>query len=113
MTNRSTYHSIFVGYIVGLAKNPRLNALASGLLSEAKERFESTGQKQRLFAEVHYAALSWDRPRRVLAKAEYSSFGSQPNAWRWNDSVGGAGPAPENNGVRAELRPQISCLTPK
>jgi hypothetical protein len=67
-----------VGYIVGLAKNSRINAIAAGLMDEAQERFEATGQKQRLFAEVQYAALSWDRERRVIAKAEYSSLGSNP-----------------------------------
>lgn len=67
-----------VGYIVGLAKNPRINAIAANLMAEAKARFEATGQKQRLFAEVQYGALTWDRQRRVLAKAEYSSLGSNP-----------------------------------
>lgn len=67
-----------VGYIVGLAKNVRINALAGDLLSEAKERFESTGEKQRLFAETQYAAQSWDRERRVIIKAEYSAMGSNP-----------------------------------
>ena len=67
-----------VGYIVGLAKNSRINAIAAGLTDEAQERFEASGQKQRLFADVQYAALSWDRERRVIAKAEYSSLGSHP-----------------------------------
>jgi hypothetical protein len=67
-----------VGYIVGLAKNARINALAADLMAEAQARFEATGQKQRLFGEVQYAAGTWDRQRRVLVKAEYSLPGSNP-----------------------------------
>lgn len=67
-----------VSYIVGLAKNSRINTIAADLMTEAKARFEATGQKQRLFAEVQYGALTWDRQRRVLAKAEYSVMGRNP-----------------------------------
>ena len=67
-----------VGYIVGLAKNSRVNALAEALIEEARVRFEATGEKQRLFQFVEYGALSWDRPRRVIVKAEHSRMGSNP-----------------------------------
>lgn len=67
-----------VGYIVGLAKNQRINALASELMARAEERFEATGEKQRLFSEVMYAAQTWDRERRVIMKAEHSALGSNP-----------------------------------
>lgn len=67
-----------VGYIVGIAKNSRLNEVASELLEEAKLLFEKTGEKQRLFSEVEYAAFTWDKERRVLAKAEYTDQGSNP-----------------------------------
>jgi hypothetical protein len=67
-----------VGYIVGLAKNKRINELAAALLVEAEQRFNVTGEKQRLFAETRYGARTWDCKRRVIIKAEHSSMGSNP-----------------------------------
>jgi len=67
-----------VGYIIGIARNSRLNALAQVLMSQAQETYERTGQKQRLFGWVDYAALTWVRPRRVIAKAEHGPLGSNP-----------------------------------
>jgi len=67
-----------VGYIVGLAKNARLNALATALQEQAERQFQQTDSKQRLFGELTYAAATWDRPRRVLAKAEHSGQGRNP-----------------------------------
>jgi len=67
-----------VGYIVGLAKNARLNALAEPWLIEAAAGFVRTGEKQRLFAELAYAAGSWARPRRVIARIEHTDKGANP-----------------------------------
>jgi len=67
-----------VGYIVGIAKNARLNALASGLMHKAAARFNDTGEKQRLFGEFAYAAGSWHGKRRIIAKAEYTAKGANP-----------------------------------
>ena len=67
-----------VDYIIGLAKNSRLQALAQALMEQAKEAFEEQGCKQRLFGWIEYAAATWDRPRRVIAKAEYSEKGANP-----------------------------------
>jgi hypothetical protein len=67
-----------VGYIVGIAKNKCLNRLSSTLLDSAQAIYEKTGQKQRLFDSIQYAAGTWDKPRRVIAKAEYSWRGSNP-----------------------------------
>jgi hypothetical protein len=67
-----------VKYIVGLAKNGRVLALAQSLMEEAEEDFASEQQKQRLFGEVQYAAETWDRERRVLVKAEHTDKGSNP-----------------------------------
>lgn len=62
-----------VQYIVGIAKNKRLEPLAQDAMDQAKQRFEKAGdgKPQRVFTEFFYAAGSWDRPRRVIAKAEY------------------------------------------
>src|SRR6516165_4876859 len=67
-----------VGYILGLARNSRLQGLATPLMSEAAARWGATGQAQRLFGTFAYAAGPWDRPRRVLAKAEHNAGGDNP-----------------------------------
>lgn len=67
-----------VGYIVGLAKNSRINALAEPWIEEAEAEYERTGEKQRLFAFVQYGGLKWDRPRQVIVKAEHSRMGRNP-----------------------------------
>ena len=69
-------HGVY--YIVGLAKNLRLNEMAKPLLDRASRQYEQTGEKQRLFGEIHYAALTWDRARRVIVKAEHTEQGSNP-----------------------------------
>ena len=67
-----------VGYVVGLAKNKRLNVLSAPLQAQALEKFQSTGEKQRLFCEFEYKAGSWDCKRRVIAKAEHTDKGANP-----------------------------------
>jgi len=67
-----------VRYIVGLAKNSRVQAAAADLMEKARAVFMATGEKQRLFADVVYAARTWDQPRRVIAKAEHGELGSNP-----------------------------------
>jgi hypothetical protein len=62
-----------VGYIVGIAKNKRLEPLAKDAMNQAAALFNQAGdgQPRRVFTEFFYAAGSWDRPRRIIAKAEY------------------------------------------
>jgi hypothetical protein len=67
-----------VGYILGLARNPRLEALAAPLLHAAAVRHARTGEAVRLFETIAYAAGSWDRPRRVIVKAEHTAQGANP-----------------------------------
>jgi hypothetical protein len=67
-----------VDYIVGLAKNARLLALAEALSQGSASAFASTQQKQRRFEWLDYAAQSWDRSRRVIAKAEHGAQGANP-----------------------------------
>jgi hypothetical protein len=67
-----------VKYIVGLAKNKRVLGLTADLEEEAKCRFAKTGEKQRLFAWIEYAADSWTRKRSLIAKAEHSQKGPNP-----------------------------------
>ena len=67
-----------VDYLLGLARNERLQRLARRLMIQARWDYRRTAAKQRLFEEFSYAAATWDRPRRVLAKAEHSALGDNP-----------------------------------
>jgi hypothetical protein len=67
-----------VDYIVGLAKNSRLEAMSATWISSAEEAFKETGRKQRLFGELTYAAGTWDKPRRVIARIEHTDKGKNP-----------------------------------
>ncbi|MGD0059309.1 MAG: IS1380 family transposase [Verrucomicrobiia bacterium] len=67
-----------IHYIVGLAKNDRLLALAQPLIAQAATQHAQTQQKQRVFGEVAYAAHTWDRARRVIVKAEHTDQGRNP-----------------------------------
>ena len=67
-----------VGYCVGLARNQVLEALAEPFMAMAKDAFDATGEKQRRFHELTYAAETWDCRRRVILKAEHLEQG--PNA---------------------------------
>ena len=59
-----------VDYVVGLPKNPVLERLAALPLLEARLQSFASGQTERLYSEVAYAAGTWDRERRVILKAE-------------------------------------------
>jgi len=65
-----------VNYIIGLARNSRLEERLAPAQQQAKEAFLADGQPHRVFAEFEYAAKSWDRARRVIAKAEHLPGGT-------------------------------------
>jgi hypothetical protein len=67
-----------VDYLVGLAKNRRLNVLSAPLQAEAEAQHQATQEKVRLFGQFEYKAASWDRKRRVIAKAEHNAHGARP-----------------------------------
>ena len=67
-----------VGYILGLARNARLTALAAPAMALAEAGFAESGAKQRRFAELTYGARSWDRMRRVIARIEHGPRGANP-----------------------------------
>lgn len=78
-----------VGYIVGLARNPRLEALLAPALAEAGAQFQKTQAKARCFTELSYAAKSWDKERRVVGKAEHTAKGPNPRFILTNLEGGG------------------------
>ena len=67
-----------VDYLVGLARNAVLERQGQALMDESQARYEVTDEKQRLFGEFSYAADTWDRARRVIAKAEFGPQGDNP-----------------------------------
>jgi hypothetical protein len=69
-----------VNYLVGLAKNSRLAEQLAPSQQQAKEAFLADRQAHRVFAEFAYAAGTWDRERRVIAKAEHLPGGDDGKA---------------------------------
>jgi hypothetical protein len=68
-----------VDYVLGLARNSRLQRKIARPLQEAKQEHQSTGKAARVFAEFSYRTRkSWSRWRRIVAKAEYLDKGENP-----------------------------------
>jgi hypothetical protein len=60
-----------IRYILGLARNPVLEREVAPLLDRVKREHQADGPSHRRFQTFAYAAQTWDRPRRVIAKAEH------------------------------------------
>ena len=67
-----------VHYIIGLARNARLQGITEFLELAMKDAFEQTGLKQREIGEFAYAAQSWAQERRVITRLEYGQQGNNP-----------------------------------
>lgn len=67
-----------VHYIIGLARNARLQAMTEFMELAMKEAFEHSGLKQREVGEFMYAAQSWARERRVITRLEFGTQGNNP-----------------------------------
>jgi len=67
-----------VHYIIGLARNPRLEEMVEYVQLMLREQFESSRTKQRLVDEFSYAAKSWPRERRVITRLEWGEQGHNP-----------------------------------
>jgi hypothetical protein len=67
-------------YVVGLARNSRLEALLEPALMAARQKHCLTGgAASRVFKELLYRTRSsWSRARRVIAKAEVNAQGDNP-----------------------------------
>jgi Transposase DDE domain group 1 len=62
-----------VDYVVGFARNPRLQTLIADALAQAQQQWDQTQKPARVFVEFPYRTVSgsWARERRVVAKAEH------------------------------------------
>ena len=69
-----------VDFVVGMARNPRLQGIVADALAEAKQQFEATQKPARVFVEFEHETLSgsWSKKRRVVAKAEHIDGKSNP-----------------------------------
>jgi hypothetical protein len=67
-----------VGYILGVARNARLEATVWLAELALAEQYATSGVKQREIGEFSYAANSWDRERRVITRLEYGEQGNNP-----------------------------------
>ena len=68
-----------VDYLLGLAKNERLQAAIQDAMQQAEALHRESGQAARVFHEfVYQTRESWSRARRVVAKAEYLEKGANP-----------------------------------
>jgi hypothetical protein len=68
-----------VNYVVGLARNKRLEAELYSCMGAARVRWAITGQAARVFKDFTYRTLnSWSCERRTVGKAEYLDKGENP-----------------------------------
>jgi hypothetical protein len=69
-----------LSYTFGIGMNSRLRDLSEGLLKEAVEEYEKTGQPQRRFLAVDYRAQTWAWEQPIVIKAEAHAQGTNRRA---------------------------------
>lgn len=67
-----------IGYVIGVARNARLQRQVEAWEKELEAAFACHGAKQRAIHEFRYAADSWNVERRVVTRLEYGSQGTNP-----------------------------------
>lgn len=67
-----------VGYVIGVARNARLQNAVAGWEAELAEEYVKSLCKQRRIEEFRYAADSWQGERRVVTRLEFGSQGRNP-----------------------------------
>jgi hypothetical protein len=69
-----------VDYVLGMARNSRLEKKVAEALEQARRQFEETQQAARVFMAFEHETVSgtWSRRRRVVAKAEHIDGKSNP-----------------------------------
>ncbi len=65
-------------YAIGYSKNQVLLRLSQSLRTQAKNLFNCWNTTVKRYGSVEYQAGSWDKPRRVIVKAEISEKGENP-----------------------------------
>ncbi len=68
-----------IDYVLGLAKNARLEKMIKKDLRKARQKCKRTGKAVRIFRNLRYRTLStWSKKRRVVSKAEHLPEGANP-----------------------------------
>lgn len=67
-----------VGFILGVARNTRLESTVSMVELELAQQYAHSGAKQREIGEFLCATGSWEHERRVIARLEYGARGNNP-----------------------------------
>ena len=68
-----------VDFLLGLARNSRLQEVLAPTMEQARNQYQSTGNAARVFADFTYQTRnSWSQSRRVVGKAEYLPKGENP-----------------------------------
>src|SRR4029077_2385593 len=68
-----------IDYVIGFAKNVRLNQEIADEMKNAEMQFKETGKPARVFRDFRYQTRdSWTRDRRVVGKAEFMEKGANP-----------------------------------
>jgi Transposase DDE domain group 1 len=67
-----------VQYVIGLARNKRLQGMVTEVEAEMNAAFEDTGIKQRRLVELVYGARTWKAARRCVARLEFGEQGNNP-----------------------------------
>jgi hypothetical protein len=67
-----------VSYIIGLQKNARLTQQVELAEMALAEQYAAKKSKQRMFGEFQYAAGTWNKERRVIARLEHGEQGANP-----------------------------------
>lgn len=67
-----------VSYLIGLARNARLERIVSLAELALQDEYADTQLKQRMIGEFAYGADSWEQERRVIARLEFGAMGNNP-----------------------------------
>ena len=103
-----------VDYLFGLAKNQRLVGEIEAALAAAEAESKASGQPARRFKEFAWSTRdSWSRPRRVIAKAEWTRGAANPRFVVTSLSAADAAPQPLYEAIycaRGDMENRIKSL---
>jgi hypothetical protein len=67
-----------ISYVIGQITNSRLIRRGRPWMKRAKKIFQKTGEKAKVFGSFRHRAGSWEKSRRIVAKAEVLPLGENP-----------------------------------
>jgi Transposase DDE domain group 1 len=67
-----------ISYAIGQITNSRLVCRGRPWMKKAKRIFQRTGEKAKVFGSFRHRAKSWEKSRRIIAKAEVLPLGENP-----------------------------------